>query len=49
MPYGSLARDEQIVSLAAGDCAHEIALIKKLLEMGEMDFVEAIELSPLRV
>ena len=49
MRYGSLASDEQIVSLAAGDCAHEITLIKKLWEMGETNFVEAIELSPLRV
>jgi SAM-dependent methyltransferase len=39
----------RIVSLGAGDCFYEIALIKKLLEMGETDFmVEAIELSPLR-
>ncbi len=29
----------RIVSLAAGDCLHEIALIKKLLKMGERDFV----------
>ena len=39
----------RIVSLGAGDCVYEILLIKKLLEMGETDFVlEAIELSPLR-
>ena len=39
----------RIVSLGAGDCMYEILLIKKLLEMGETDFVvEAIELSPLR-
>jgi hypothetical protein len=39
----------RIVSLGAGDCLHDIALIKKLLEMGERDFqAEAIELSPLR-
>jgi 2-polyprenyl-3-methyl-5-hydroxy-6-metoxy-1,4-benzoquinol methylase len=39
----------RIVSLGAGDCEHEIALIKKLLEMGETDFVlEALELSPVR-
>jgi len=39
----------RIVSLGAGDCRYEILLIKKLLEMGETDFVlEAIELSPLR-
>jgi cyclopropane fatty-acyl-phospholipid synthase-like methyltransferase len=39
----------RIVSLGAGDCLFDIALIKKLLEMGERDFlVEAIELSPLR-
>jgi len=39
----------RIVSLGAGDCVHEILLIKKLLELGEADFVvEAIELSPLR-
>jgi hypothetical protein len=35
--------------LGAGDCMYEILLIKKLLEMGEKDFVlETIELSPLR-
>ena len=39
----------RIVSLGAGDCAHEINLIKKLLEMGLTDFVvDAIEISPLR-
>ena len=39
----------QIVSLGAGECEHEIALIKKLLEMGETDFMlEALELSPVR-
>src|SRR5437660_341660 len=39
----------RIVSLGAGDCVFEVAIIKKLLEMGETDFVvEAIELSPLR-
>ena len=39
----------RIVSLAAGDCLLEITLIKKLLDMGETDFVvEAVELSPLR-
>jgi hypothetical protein len=39
----------RIVSLGAGECEHEIALIKKLLEMGETDFVlEALELSPVR-
>src|SRR5947208_1015710 len=39
----------RIVSLGAGDCKYEILLIKKLLEMGEKDFVlEAVELSPLR-
>jgi SAM-dependent methyltransferase len=38
-----------IVSLGGGDCFYEIAIIKKLLEMGETNFVvEAIELSPLR-
>ena len=38
-----------ILSLGAGDCLHEINMIKKLREMGEADFVvEAIELSPLR-
>ncbi len=41
--------NRRIVSLGAGDCGYEILLIKKLLEMGETDFVlEAIELSPLR-
>jgi len=39
----------RIVSLGAGECEHEIALIKKLLEMGETDFMlEALELSPVR-
>jgi tRNA1(Val) A37 N6-methylase TrmN6 len=39
----------RIVSLGAGECVLEIALIKKLLEMGETDFViEALELSPVR-
>ena len=39
----------RIVSLGAGECVFEVAIIKKLLEMGETDFVvEAIELSPLR-
>ena len=39
----------RIVSLGAGECVHEITLIKKLLEMGETDFtLEALELSPLR-
>ncbi len=39
----------RIISFGAGDCAHEIALIKKLLQMGEDKFVvEATELSPLR-
>jgi hypothetical protein len=39
----------RIVSLGAGECEYDILLIKKLLEMGETDFVvEAIELSPLR-
>ena len=32
-----------------GECEYQIALIKKLLEMGETDFVlEALELSPVR-
>ena len=39
----------RIASLGAGECEYDILLIKKLLEMGETDFVvEAIELSPLR-
>jgi len=39
----------RIISLGAGECVHEISLIKKLLEMGETDFViEGLELSPLR-
>jgi 2-polyprenyl-3-methyl-5-hydroxy-6-metoxy-1,4-benzoquinol methylase len=39
----------RIVSLGAGECEHEITLIKKLLEMGETDFMlEALELSPVR-
>jgi 2-polyprenyl-3-methyl-5-hydroxy-6-metoxy-1,4-benzoquinol methylase len=39
----------RIVSLGAGECEHEIALIKKLLDMGETDFMlEALELSPVR-
>jgi len=39
----------RIVSLGAGECVHEISLIKKLLEMGETDFtIEALELSPVR-
>jgi hypothetical protein len=39
----------RLVSLGAGECEHEIALIKKLLQMGETDFVlEALELSPVR-
>jgi hypothetical protein len=39
----------RIVSLGAGECEYEITLIKKLLEMGETDFMlEALELSPLR-
>ena len=39
----------RILSLGAGECAYEISLIKKLVEMGEEDFVvEGIELSPVR-
>lgn len=39
----------RIVSLGAGECEYEIALIKKLLEIGETDFVvEGLELSPVR-
>jgi len=39
----------RIVSLGAGECVHEITLIKRLLEKGEDDFIlEALELSPLR-
>ena len=39
----------RIISLGAGECVHEISLIKKLLEMGETDFViEGLELSPVR-
>jgi SAM-dependent methyltransferase len=40
----------RIVSVGAGDCVHEIAMIKKLLELGESDFaIEALELSPVRL
>src|SRR5437763_15306515 len=39
----------RMVSVGAGVCMCEILLIKRLLVMGEMDFVfEAIEVSPLR-
>jgi SAM-dependent methyltransferase len=39
----------RVLSLGAGECVHEIALIKKLLEMGETDFtIEGLELSPAR-
>ncbi len=39
----------RIVSLGAGDCVHEINMIKRLVEMGETAFAfEAIELSPIR-
>lgn len=39
----------RILSLGAGDCLHEISMIKELRKMGETDFiVEAIELSPSR-
>ena len=39
----------RIVSLGAGECEYEITLIKKLMEMGETDFVvEGLELSPVR-
>ena len=45
----STRRRRRIVSLGAGECEHEIALIKKLLETGETDFMlEALELSPVR-
>ena len=43
------AASRRIVSLGAGECVHEITLIKRLLENGEDDFVlEALELSPVR-
>jgi SAM-dependent methyltransferase len=39
----------RIISLGPGECVHEISLIKKLLELGETDFVvEGLELSPVR-
>jgi len=42
----STSREPAIISLGAGECVHEISLVKKLLEMGETDFlVEALELS----
>ncbi|HZR64401.1 MAG TPA: methyltransferase domain-containing protein [Terriglobales bacterium] len=41
--------NRRIVSLGAGECVHEITLIKRLLENGEDDFMlEALELSPVR-
>lgn len=46
---GQPGATRRILSLGAGECVHEITLIKKLLEMGETNFtVEAIDLSPLR-
>ncbi|PYV61645.1 MAG: hypothetical protein DMG97_42525 [Acidobacteria bacterium] len=32
----STSREPAIISLGAGECVHEISLVKKLLEMGEI-------------